>query len=466
MRKAVFIIAYGNQLQPGETFFIKEKGFFYGWASLMALIASQNLVAYSVNMADNVMLGSYSQSALSGAAIVNQIFFVVQFLANALGEGIVVLGSQYWGKKDLPPIRRCIGIALRLGALAGSAVLALCFLWPRGLLSLFTSDPLILLEAQKYLQILQFTFPVFILSTILYAGLRSVGSVKIAFCNSVLSLGINVVCNYLFIYGNFDCPEMGIQGAAVGTVIARIAELAIVLLYLARESRLRLFSQKLFARDSQLEKDYFRVTTPILGAQLLWALTTPTQTAILGHLSADAIAANSVATTFYQYLKVIVQAMCSATAVTIGRIVGRGDLCRVREAGRTLSVIFVLVGLVLGAGLYLLRLPLLSFYELNPQAMELADQLMAVMSVVMVGMSYQMPVSSGIIRGGGDPRYGFVTNLISTWGIVMPLSFLGAFVWKLPVVQVVMLLQSDQIFKVIPAFCWYRSYRWIRKLTR
>ncbi|WP_276690587.1 MULTISPECIES: hypothetical protein [Acidaminococcus] len=98
--------------------------------------------------------------------------------------------------------------------------------------------------------------------------------------------------------------------------------------------------------------------------------------------------------------------------------------------------------------------------------MELADQLMAVMSVVMVGMSYQMPVSSGIIRGGGDPRYGFVTNLISTWGIVMPLSFLGAFVWKLPVVQVVMLLQSDQIFKVIPAFCWYRSYRWIRKLTR
>ena len=288
----------------------------------MALIASQNLVAYSVNMADNVMLGSYSQSALSGAAIVNQIFFVVQFLANALGEGIVVLGSQYWGKKDLPPIRRCIGIALRLGALAGSAVLALCFLWPRGLLSLFTSDPLILLEAQKYLQILQFTFPVFILSTILYAGLRSVGSVKIAFCNSVLSLGINVVCNYLFIYGNFGCPEMGIQGAAVGTVIARIAELAIVLLYLARESRLRLFSQKLFVRDSQLEKDYFRVTTPILGAQLLWALTTPIQTAILGHLSADAIAANSVATTFYQYLKVIVQAMCSATAVTIGRIVG------------------------------------------------------------------------------------------------------------------------------------------------
>lgn len=186
----------------------------------------------------------------------------------------------------------------------------------------------------------------------------------------------------------------------------------------------------------------------------------------MGHLSSNAIAANSVATTFYQYLKVIVQAMCSATSVIIGQTVGRGEFGKLRQEGRTLSVIFVLVGLSLGGLLYALRLPLLSYYELNPQAMFLADQLMLVMSVVMVGMSYQMPVSSGIIRGGGDTRYGFFANLISTWGIVIPLSLAGAFVWRLPVIQVVMLLQSDQIFKAVPAFFWYNSFRWVRKLTR
>lgn len=450
---------------PG-TFFVRDKKFYTAWLSLLLFIALQNLIAYSVNMADNIMLGSYSQSALSGATIVNQIFFVIQFLATALGEGIVVLGAQYWGKNDRVSLRTCIGIALRFGLLAGTGILAVCMLAPVWLIHLFTLDPAIVTEAVRYLEVLQLSFPFFIASTILYAGLRAVKVVQIAFWNSILSLLINVVCNYLFIYGHGGCPELGAQGAAIGTVIARILELGIILGYLYREKRLSLFSGGLFARNPQLQKDYISVTAPILGGQFLWALTTPIQTAILGHLSSNAIAANSVATTFYQYLKVIVQAMCSATSVIIGQTVGRGEFGKLRQEGRTLSVIFVLVGLSLGGLLYALRLPLLSYYELNPQAMFLADQLMLVMSVVMVGMSYQMPVSSGIIRGGGDTRYGFFANLISTWGIVIPLSLAGAFVWRLPVIQVVMLLQSDQIFKAVPAFFWYNSFRWVRKLTR
>jgi putative MATE family efflux protein len=454
------------QEKSQETFFVREKSFYTGWLSLLLFIALQNLIAYSVNMADNIMLGSYRQSALSGATIVNQIFFVIQFLATALGEGIVVLGAQYWGKKEVRPIRTCIGIALRFGLLAGIGILLVCMWAPVRIIQLFTLDQPIVTEAVRYLDVLQISFPFFIASTILYAGLRAVKIVRIAFWNSILSLLINVVCNYLFIYGHGGCPELGAQGAAIGTVIARVLELGIIVGYLYREKRLSLFSGGLFARDPQLQKDYLKITAPILGGQFLWALTTPIQTAILGHLASDAIAANSVATTFYQYLKVIVQAMCSATSVTIGHTVGMGDFRRIRQEGRTLSVIFVGVGLSLGGLLYALRRPLLSFYDLNPQAMALADQLMIVMSVVMVGMSYQMPVSSGIIRGGGDTRYGFLANLISTWVIVIPLSLAGAFMWKLPVVQVVMLLQSDQIFKGIPAFLWYNSFRWVKKLTR
>lgn len=449
-----------------EPFFVREKQFYTNWISLLLFIALQNLIAYSVNMADNIMLGSYSQSALSGATVVNQMFFVIQFLANALGEGIVVLGAQYWGKKDVVSIRCCIGIALRFALLAGFVILVATIWKPVWLIHLFTRDASIVTEAFRYLEVLQISFPFFIVSTILYAGLRAVKIVKIAFWNSILSLLINIVCNYLFIYGHGGCPELGAQGAAIGTVIARILELGSILIYLYREKRLSLFSGGLFSKNLSLQNDYIKVTAPILGGQLLWALTTPIQTAILGHLSSDAIAANSVATTFYQYLKVIVQAMCSATATTIGHTVGTGDFRRIRQEGRTLSVIFVFVGLCLGGLLYILRKPLLSFYDLNPCATALADQLMIVMSVVMVGMSYQMPVGSGIIRGGGDTRYGFLVNLISTWGIVIPLSVAGAFVWKLPVMQVVILLQSDQIFKAIPAFFWFRSYRWIKKLTR
>jgi putative MATE family efflux protein len=451
-------------MEAGETFFVKDREFYRRWLSLMVYIALQNLIAYSVNMADNIMLGSYSQMALSGAAIVNQIFFVVQFFSNALGEGVVVIGSQYWGRGQVSPVRQCVGIALKAGAAVSLLVLFLCGFQGDWLLMLFTTNQAILAEAGKYLQILLGSFPVFIFCTILYAGLRTVELVRIAFINSILSLVINIVCNYLFIYGNLGAPELGIRGAAIGTVIARVAELAIVAVYCWRDRKLGLFTENLFRRNPFLERTYLRVDGPIVGAQILWALSTPIQTAVLGHLSSDAIAANSVATTFYQYLKVVVQAMCASASVTIGRAVGSGSMQRIREEGRSLSVIFVVIGILLGGLLFALRGPLLSLYELNDNAMELADQLIVVMSFVMVGMSYQMPVSSGIIRGGGDTRYGFITNLVSTWCIVMPLSFLGAFVWKLPVVQVVILLQSDQVFKAIPAFFWYRSYRWVKRI--
>ena len=141
---------------------------------------------------------------------------------------------------------------------------------------------------------------------------------------------------------------------------------------------------------------------------MIWAISVPMQTAILGHLSADAIAANSVSSTFFQYLKVIVIAISSASAVVIGKDIGEGDIERVKSDGRTLSVIDVLIGIVLASLLFVLRGPLLSMYKLTDTAAVLANHFIMIMSVVMVGMSYQMPVSVGVIQGGGDTRVLYV----------------------------------------------------------
>ena len=192
----------------------------------------------------------------------------------------------------------------------------------------------------------------------------------------------------------------------------------------------------------------------------------PLQTAILGPLSSDAIAANSVATTFYSYLKVVVQAMSAASAVMIGTAIGRGDLGRVKSDARTLSAIDLAIGAVLAFALIMLRAPLLSVYSLSETALSYADSLIVLMSGIMVGMSYQMPVSMGIIRGAGDVRFAMVMNLVSVWLIVMPLSFMAAFVWRWPIVAVVAALQSDQVFKCVPTFLRFRSYKWVKELTR
>lgn len=433
---------------------------------MMVIVALQNLVAYSVNMADNIMLGSYSQNALSGAATVNQIFFMVQQFALSIGNALVVLASQYWGQKRISPIRTLTGIALKLGFLCSAAIIALCALFPEPLLRIFTGSPEIMAEGKEYLSLIQWTFALFILSNILMAALRSIGIVKISFYISIVSLLVNVGINYTLIFGRFGFPEMGIRGAAVGTFMARALELAIVAIYICKPGRENsLVSKGAFAINRGLRRDYTKVFLPIMSSQVLWGISVPMQTAILGHLSQDAIAANSVATTFYQYLKVIVIAVSSTSAVMIGNAIGRGNMEQIKAEARTLSVIDVMVGLVLGIALMLLRYPLLSMYNLTPEATEMALNLIVVMGFIMVGMSYQMPVSFGIIQGGGDTEFTMKMNMISTWLIVMPLSFMAAFWWKWPVEAVVVVIQSDQIFKGLPTFLRFRSYRWIKKLT-
>ena len=454
------------------TFFTRDKKFYKTFFRLMLVVALQNLVAYSVNMLDNIMLGSYSQNALSGAATVNQIFFIVNQLALSIGNALVAICSQYWGKQETGAIRKMTGVALALSVLIGAIVVTACTCIPEQLLRIFTTSPEIIAEGKAYLGLLKWTFLLFMISNLLIAMLRSVETVKISFVISVVSLITNGCINYTLIFGHFGFPEMGIQGAAVGTLTARMLELLIIVVYniWKIDTKVRLFDINLFRtiflpENRKIWGAFFKVAFPIMCSGMIWAISVPMQTAILGHLSADAIAANSVSSTFFQYLKVIVIAISSASAVVIGKDIGEGDIERVKSDGRTLSVIDVLIGIVLASLLFVLRGPLLSMYKLTDTAAVLANHFIMIMSVVMVGMSYQMPVSVGVIQGGGDTRFSMYMNMISTWGIVMPLSFLAAFVWKLPVELVVVAVQSDQLFKGIPVFLRFRSYKWIHKLT-
>ena len=469
MRRKLMPSADGGRMEitmEKETFFTKDRSFYKTLFQMLIMVALQNLVAYSVNMADNIMLGSYSQEALSGAATVNQVFFMVQQFALSIGNALVVLASQYWGENQVSPIRRLSGIALRLSIFCSAGIIFICARFPDWLLRIFTDSPAIIAEGKAYLQLIQWTFVLFILTNVLMAALRSVGTVKISFYISVVSLIVNVGINYCLIYGRFGLPEMGIRGAAVGTLVARILEFIIVLVYILKiDKKLNLFQKELFLVDRVLRKDYTKIYIPIMFSQVFWGISVPMQTAILGHLSADAIAANSVATTFYQYLKVIVLAMSATSAVMIGNAIGQGDMKRIKSDARTLSVIDVIIGLILGITLILLRNPLLSLYNLSDNATTMTLHLIVIMGFIMVTMSYQMPVSFGIIQGGGDAGFTMKMNMISTWCIVMPLSFMAAFWWKLPVEWVVVFVQSDQVFKCIPSFIRLRSYKWIKKLT-
>ena len=447
--------------------FTCDKNFYKTLFHLMIIVVIQNLIAYSINMADNLMLGMYSQSSLSGVATVNQIQFLLQQMTLAIGDTLVIIASQYWGGKNTKPICAFTGIALITGLFLGLIVFALTTIFPKEILMLFTKKESYIVQGMEYLSLIRFTYPLFILSTILMAALRSVETVSIALKVSTISLLVDVSINYTLIFGKFGFPEMGTKGAAVGTLIARILELVIVVFYLIfADHKLKLFCNDFFHITKEAILRFYKILWPSFLSNTLWALATPIQTGILGRLSADAIAANSVSTTMFQYLKVITIGEASASAVLIGTTIGeKKGTIKVKEYSKTLQVIYLIIGSILGISLFFLRIPLLSFYDLTPKAYQMADQILIILSIVMVGMSYQMPTGIGIIKGGGDVKYMMYLNLISTWVIVMPLSFLGAFVWKLSVPVVVLLLNFDQLFKCIPTYLYVKENRWIKDLT-
>ena len=427
----------------------------------------QNVISLSVNLADNMMLGAYSEISLSGVAAVNQIQFIFQQLLTAIGDGLVIFCSQYWGKKETGPMKMISSTAMRIALGVAVVLFLLVSLFPHQAVGLFTTDEAIISEGMRYLDIMRFTYLFFAVTMTLLATLRSVEIVKIAFYLSLSTLIINCGINYVLIYGRFGAPELGAAGAAIGTLTARIVECAAVIFYVVKkEKNLRLKLNDYFHTDKVLGRDYIKVTLPMLVVQGLWGLNTAMQTVILGHMTAGAIAANSAASTLFMLVKSTAVGAASTASVIIGKTIGTGDIPKVKEYSKTLQRMFLIIGILSGILLFFIRIPILGFYDLSAETKEMANTFLIILSVVCVGMSYQMPTNNGIIRGGGNAMFVVKMDLISIWGIVIPLSFIMAFVVKASPAVVVCCLNADQIFKCVPAYLESHYGNWIRKLTR
>ncbi|HJC15670.1 MAG TPA: MATE family efflux transporter [Candidatus Fusicatenibacter intestinigallinarum] len=446
---------------------MKDRHFYRTFFSMYFVLVFQNVISLSVNLADNIMLGAYSEVSLSGVAAVNQIQFIYQQLLTAAGDGMVIFCSQYWGKKQLEPVKKIAATAMHTGLVFAAALFLAVSLFPEQAVGLFTTDQAIIAEGVKYLSLIRFTYLFFAVTTILLATLRSVEIVKIAFYLSVSTLVINCCINYVLIYGKFGAPRLGVTGAAVGTLVARIVECGAALWYVLRkEPNLKMRISDYFRTDRLLRRDYFKTMVPMLIVQGLWGLNTAMQTVILGHMTARAIAANSAASNLFLMVKSMAVGASSAASVLIGKTIGEGDLKKVHLYARRLQKMFVVIGIVSGVFLYFLRIPVLSFYDLAPETREMANRFLIILSVICVTMSYQMPTNNGIIRGGGNAMFVVRMDLISIWCIVIPLSFFMAFVVKASPVVVVCCLNADQVFKCIPAFLEVNYGKWVKKLTR
>lgn len=437
---------------------------------MTAVIALQSLITYAVNLADNIMLGSYNETSLSGVALVIQIYFVVQSVATGIGTGVVVMGSQFWGRRDADTVRRITALGLKLAAAFGLVFTLAGLFFPRGIVGIMTNDAAVIGEAVKYLVIISPTFLIFSVTNTLIMSLRSVERTAIGPITSLISLVLNIFLNYILIFGKLGAPELGVRGAAIATLVSRISELAVVVIYICFfEDRLHIRLRDLFSSQRDLLSQFVRVTLPALGSSGLWGVAQAAQTTILGHISAEAIAANSVAGVIFNIISVVAMSSASSACVVVGKEVGenRGEegMPRIKSVAYTLELLFLAHGLVAGAALFVLRNPIIGLYDLSAETARLAEQFVIVLSLTVVGSAFEYPISGGIIQGGGNTRYVFLVDTAFMWLFTIPFAAMSAFWWNFPPVVTFCFLKADQFLKCIPNLIVCHRFRWVRRLT-
>lgn len=443
-----------------------EKHFYKAFFVMTVTMALQNIIVFGVNLADSVMMGAYSETALSGVGICNNIQYLLMMTLTGISNGMTVIASRYWGMEDKKSVKSVSAIAMWLGIFFSLLITVLCAVMPEKIVALYTDKPAVAQQAVEYLSIIKHTYLIYGITTIILSILRSVETVRIGFYVSVSSFAVNVFLNYVFIYGKLGMPEMGVKGAALATLVARGIEFVVTLIYLfAADKKLKFSLLELFKSSKSMFRDFIKTGSPLLGSSVSWGIAMSIQGAIIGRLVESAIAANSIASTIFQIATVIAYASCNAACVLIGKTIGEGSgMDVIKSRSKNLQLIFVGIGIISSAILLLCKTLIIGFYNASPETVVYTNQFIWVLAVTIIGTAYECPTLGGIVSGGGETSFVLKNDFIFMWLIVLPVSALSAFVFKFPVVVTFACLKADQVLKCAVAFFKARSYNWVKKI--
>ena len=395
---------------------INWKQFYRNVFALVIPIAIQNLINVGVTATDVIMLGKVGEKVLSGASLAGQIQYIMTLIFYGVTSGATVLTAQYWGKKDTRTIEKVLGMGLSAGLIVAVVFAGAALGMPETLMRIYTSDPEVIAEGVKYLRIVGFSY-VFMAVTQVYLNImRSIERVVIATFVYLISLIVNAVINAILIFGLLGFPALGIQGAAIGTLCARMTETLIVLIYahfMNRDVKIR--PRFMIQIDRVLAKDYLIYAMPVVLNEMMWGLGVSANTAVIGHLGSAAVASNSVAQVARQLAQVVVFGIANATAVYLGKTIGE----RKFDYAKAYAKRFIRLALIMGccgACVILICAPIANtFLVLSPEAKEYLYMMFGVMSYFVIAQAVNTTLVVGVFRSGGDTRFGLILDVLYYW---------------------------------------------------
>lgn len=448
---------------------IKEKQFYKTILRLSLPAAFQSAVNLLVVMADNVMVTRTGQNALSAVAQSNAITTFVTAGLTGLSTGAIVLISQYWGKRDEKRIRTVCSVSVCACLLFALLAIAAVLLFPRALLGVVINggETAVIDLAMQYLPIVCLSYLPLALTSAMVGILKGVEVVRVTLYTTVLSLFANIGLNYVLIFGHLGLPALGVRGAAIATVLARLMEAALVWVYFFRRQRtLPIVPADLLKSRKWAWQDYAKFGLPVGLTDAQWALVNLLKAVIIGQMGKMMIDATSVTDMMMNLGTMFTFALAGGACVVVGKAVGARDYRRVREYAGTIQVMFLGIGVLMSLLVFLLRAPFASLYRLNEDTFALCTRMIGLCAVTLIGTSYHASCFIGINRGAGDSRFVMIVDMICGWLVVLPLSALAAFVFHWPLAVIYFCTRIDQCFKWLIAFLRLRGDRWIKNVTR
>ena len=461
----MFIKSFSRQTE--DKMDINWKNFYKQVCLLIIPMALQNLINVGVQAADVFMLGRVGEKVLSGASLAGQIQFIMTLILFGTTSGATVLTAQYWGKKDTRTIEKILGMGMLIG-IGGALAFALAAeLIPETLLRIYTNDPEVIAEGVKYLRIVALSYVIMAATQVYLYIMRSIERVVIATVVYGASLIVNIIVNAVLIFGLMGFPKMGIEGAAIGTLISRILGLMIVIWYAKfRNKVVRFHLSDMWNIDKVLLKDFLFYATPVILNELVWGMGSSANTAVIGHLGSAAVAANSVVQVVRELSTVVVFGVSNATAIYLGKTIGERQYELAKAYGRRFAVLSVITGFI-AAGIILVSAPAVSrFMTLSPEAKSYLMFMFFVLSYFALCQAINTTLVVGVFRSGGDTRFGLRLDATTMWCCSILLGAIAAFVFRASVPVVYVLLMSDEVIKVPITVKRFLGYKWIKNVTR
>ena len=446
--------------------FVKDVEFYKKAATIAIPVSLQSMITIGVNLMDSVMVGSLGDTALSAVGQANQFVTLYHICCMGIGMGASVLTSRFWGMKDIESLKKTVTIMLRFCLSLGLIVFMLPTIFvPDKIMWVYIKEEPVIQEGIRYLAYMVPCFLLLGLSLTCTIVLRSVGQVKIPLYTSIGAFFVNVGCNYIFIFGKFGAPAMGVAGAGLGTLFARLFEFLVICGYFFLVDRKISYRIKdLFGECKSLLKDYFTISLPVFVSDTLLALGNSAVAIVMGRIGTNFVAANSITMVTQQLSNVLIQGICHAGCIMTGHTLGEGEVEKAQDQAWTFLSLGTIVGIVAGGIILIISRPVISLYDVEEVTKAIARQQMFAISFIVVFQSMNSILTKGVLRGGGDTVFLMAADILFLWVASIPLGALAGLYFHLDAFWIYFFLKIDQIIKAV--WCVFRlnSRKWIKKI--